>query len=66
MLQKLPANNSGTFNEGTTVDSYGAAIVEAMDAVQKITGTDSTHLLATCSGGILAAMARAIETSTAE
>jgi polyhydroxyalkanoate synthase len=40
-------------------DAYGAAIVEAMDAVQKIAGTDSTHLLATCSGGILAAMTAA-------
>lgn len=40
-------------------DTYGAAIVEAMDAVQKITGTDSTQLLATCSGGILAAMTAA-------
>jgi iron complex outermembrane receptor protein len=27
VLQKLPANNAGTFNEGTTVDSYGAATV---------------------------------------
>jgi polyhydroxyalkanoate synthase len=40
-------------------DTYGAAIVEAMDAVQKITGTDSTHLLGTCSGGIIAAMTAA-------
>src|ERR1700759_5478694 len=40
-------------------DTYGAAIVEAMGAVKKITGTDSTHLLATCSGGILAAMTAA-------
>jgi len=40
-------------------DTYGAAIVQAMDAVEKITGTDSTHLLATCSGGILAAMTAA-------
>src|SRR6202007_42265 len=40
-------------------DTYGAAIVEAMDAVQKIAGTDRTHLLATCSGGILAAMTAA-------
>jgi hypothetical protein len=37
-------------------DTYGAAIVEAMAAAEKITGTDSTHLLATCSGGILAAV----------
>jgi polyhydroxyalkanoate synthase subunit PhaC len=40
-------------------DAYGGAIVEAMDAVQKIAGTDSAHLLATCSGGILAAMTAA-------
>jgi poly[(R)-3-hydroxyalkanoate] polymerase subunit PhaC len=40
-------------------DAYGAAIIAAMDAVQKITRTDSTHLLATCSGGILAAMTAA-------
>lgn len=40
-------------------DAYGAAIIEAMDAVQKITGTDCAHLLATCSGGILAAMTAA-------
>src|SRR6201987_3469650 len=40
-------------------DTYGAAIVEAVDAAEKITGADSTHLLATCSGGILAAMTAA-------
>ncbi|WP_055399041.1 MULTISPECIES: alpha/beta hydrolase [unclassified Mycobacterium] len=40
-------------------DAYGAAIIEAMDAVQKIARTDRTHLLATCSGGILAAMTAA-------
>src|ERR1700751_739982 len=40
-------------------DAYGAAIIEAMDAAEKITGADSTHLLATCSGGILAAMVAA-------
>ena len=40
-------------------DAYGAAIVEALDAVQKITGSDSAHLLGTCSGGILASMVAA-------
>jgi polyhydroxyalkanoate synthase len=40
-------------------DAYGAAIVGALDAVQKIAGTDSAHLLGTCSGGILAAMTAA-------
>lgn len=40
-------------------DAYGAAIIEALDVVQTITGTDSTHLFGTCSGGILAAMTAA-------
>ena len=40
-------------------DAYGAAIIEAMDAVQKIAGTDRTHLMASCSGGILTAMTAA-------
>ncbi|QLL08595.1 PHA/PHB synthase family protein [Mycobacterium vicinigordonae] len=40
-------------------DAYGGAILEAMAAVGQITGTDSTHLFATCSGGILAAMTAA-------
>jgi polyhydroxyalkanoate synthase len=40
-------------------DAYGGAIVEALDAVREIAGTDSAHLLATCSGGILAAMVAA-------
>jgi polyhydroxyalkanoate synthase subunit PhaC len=40
-------------------DAYGGAIIEAMDAVEKISGADRTHLLATCSGGILAAMTAA-------
>ncbi|HET7664700.1 MAG TPA: alpha/beta fold hydrolase [Mycobacterium sp.] len=40
-------------------DAYGGAIVEALDAVREITGTGSAHLLATCSGGILAAMVAA-------
>ncbi|MBB5168497.1 alpha/beta hydrolase [Mycobacterium sp. AZCC_0083] len=37
-------------------DTYGAAVLEAMGAVQKIAGTDSVNLLGTCSGGILASM----------
>lgn len=40
-------------------DAYGGAIVEAMDAVQNVAGTDSVHLLASCSGGIIAAMTAA-------
>src|SRR4029077_18201001 len=47
-------------------DTYGAAIVEAMDAVQKIADTDSVHLLGTCSGGTLAAMTAAHLTEIGE
>jgi polyhydroxyalkanoate synthase subunit PhaC len=40
-------------------DAYGGAIIEALDAVQRIAGTVKAHMLATCSGGILAAMVAA-------
>lgn len=41
------------------LDSYGAAILEAVDAAQQITGSPAAHLMGSCSGGILAAMAAA-------
>jgi polyhydroxyalkanoate synthase len=41
------------------LDTYGQAILDALDAVEKITGSDRTHLQASCSGGILAAMTAA-------
>ena len=47
-------------------DTYGAAIVEAVGAVQKIAGTDSVHMLGACSGGILAAMTAAHLTDIGE
>jgi polyhydroxyalkanoate synthase subunit PhaC len=47
-------------------DTYGAAIVEAMDAVQKIAGTDTVQLLGICSGGTLAAMTAAHLTEIGE
>ncbi|MFF3573625.1 PHA/PHB synthase family protein [Nocardia jiangxiensis] len=40
-------------------DTYGQAIVDALDAVEEITGCERTHLQASCSGGILAAMTAA-------
>jgi polyhydroxyalkanoate synthase len=40
-------------------DAYGRAILAAMDAVEKIAQSDRTHLQASCSGGILAAMTAA-------
>jgi polyhydroxyalkanoate synthase subunit PhaC len=38
------------------MDTYGQAILTAMDAVQRISRTDAVHLLGTCSGGILSSM----------
>ncbi|MEP7092368.1 MAG: alpha/beta fold hydrolase, partial [Nocardioidaceae bacterium] len=38
------------------VDSYGQAIVEAMDAAQKIARSDQVALLGICSGGMLSSM----------
>src|SRR6201999_2885441 len=40
-------------------DTYGQAILNALDAVEKITQSGRTHLQASCSGGILAAMTAA-------
>ena len=37
-------------------DTYGSAILDALETVEKITQSDRTHLQASCSGGILAAM----------
>jgi polyhydroxyalkanoate synthase subunit PhaC len=40
-------------------DTYGAGILDALDAVEKISGSDSVHVQASCSGGMLAAMTAA-------
>jgi len=47
-------------------DAYGRAILNALDAVEKISKSDRTHLQASCSGGILAAMTAAHLTVTGE
>ena len=35
------------------LDTYAQAVVEALDAVEAITGTDATHVLGLCAGGIV-------------
>jgi polyhydroxyalkanoate synthase subunit PhaC len=40
-------------------DTYGQAILDALDAVEKIAHSEHAHVLASCSGGILAAMVAA-------
>jgi polyhydroxyalkanoate synthase subunit PhaC len=41
------------------LDTYGQAVIEAMDAVARITGSEQTVLAGACSGGIVAAMVAA-------
>ena len=41
------------------INAYGAAIIEAIDAVRAITGAAGAHLMASCSGGIITAMTAA-------
>ncbi len=41
------------------LDTYGQAILDAMDATARITGSEQTALAGSCSGGIIAAMVAA-------
>jgi polyhydroxyalkanoate synthase len=38
------------------MDAYGQAVIDAMDAVERVTGQDKVALQAFCSGGIITAM----------
>jgi poly[(R)-3-hydroxyalkanoate] polymerase subunit PhaC len=40
-------------------DAYGQAILDALEAVRDIAGTESAHLLSICSGGILGSLTAA-------
>jgi polyhydroxyalkanoate synthase len=51
--------NPDARNAAWDFDTYGQAILDAMDATARITGCDQTALLGTCSGGIIAAMVAA-------
>jgi len=41
---------------GWGLDTYADAVLQALDAVEQISNSARTHLLATCSGGMLASM----------
>jgi polyhydroxyalkanoate synthase len=41
------------------LDTYGQAVLDAMDAARRITGSEQTALAGACSGGIIAAMVAA-------
>jgi polyhydroxyalkanoate synthase len=48
--------NPDARHSGWNADTYGAAILEALDTVEAITGSDQALLTGICSGGILASM----------
>ena len=58
--------NPGAQQRDWGADAYGRAILNAMDAVEKIAGSDRVHLQASCSGGILAAMTASHLTATGQ
>jgi len=41
------------------LDTYGQAVIEALDTARKIAAVDSVHLLGVCSGGIIGAVTAA-------
>ena len=58
--------NPGAEQRSWGSDTYGQAILGALDAVEKIAGSDRVHIQASCSGGILAAMTAAHLTADGE
>ncbi|MFQ6397993.1 PHA/PHB synthase family protein [Nocardia sp. KC 131] len=51
--------NPGAAQRDWGIEAYGQAILDALDAVEAITGSERTHLQASCSGGVIAAMTAA-------
>ncbi len=51
--------NPGVDQRHWGFDTYGQAILNALDAVEKVTACDRVHLQGSCSGGILASMTAA-------
>jgi polyhydroxyalkanoate synthase subunit PhaC len=45
-------------------DDYATAVIDAFDAVDRITGANSAHVVAACSGGLIASLAAAHRAAT--
>ena len=59
--------NPSSEHAGWNLDTYLEAVVESLDAVEAITGSDRTQVLGLCAGGTLSAIvaARLAERATA-
>ena len=44
-------------HRGWDLDAYARSVLDALDAVEEITGSESTHLLGLCAGGIVTSTA---------
>ncbi|MCW2606662.1 MAG: Poly-beta-hydroxybutyrate polymerase domain protein [Frankiales bacterium] len=51
--------NPGRQHAGWGLDDYAQAVLDCLDAVERITGTPRTHLLGLCAGGITSSVALA-------
>jgi polyhydroxyalkanoate synthase len=48
--------NPGAEHRGWDLDAYARSVLDALDAVQEITGADRSHLLGICAGGIVSSV----------
>ncbi len=53
-------------NAAWGLDEYAGAVLECLDAVERITGSDRTHVLGVCAGGITASVALSHLAATGE
>jgi polyhydroxyalkanoate synthase len=51
--------NPGPEHADFSLDTYAGAVLECLEAVEKITGTTQTHVLGICAGGITSSVALA-------
>ncbi len=57
--------NPGSSHTDWNYDTYCAAVLEALDAAEAITGSERTHLMGLCAGGTIATMVTAHLAATA-
>jgi polyhydroxyalkanoate synthase subunit PhaC len=58
--------NPGAEQRDWGLDAYGQGIIDALDAVQRVTGVDRAVLYGACSGGVVSSMTAAYLAATAD